>query len=84
MKMSFAVAKIYRYMQEYRELYSEVEDLIAIVSDPPKKLIKIYIAGQLHNLLTESSFNDGSTLISVAGETIRAATLVKRIKLAGK
>lgn len=84
MKIAFAVAKIYRYMQEYRELYSEVEDLIAIVSDPPKKLIKIYIAGQLHNLLTESSFSDGYTLIGVAGETIRAATLVKRIKLAGK
>ena len=56
--MAYAVAKIYRYMQEYRELYLEVEDLIAIVSDPPNKQIKIYIAGQFHNLLTESSFGD--------------------------
>ena len=84
MKMAYAVEKIHLYMQECRDRYLEVADLIAIVPDPPNKVIKIYIAGQLYNLLTESLFDDEFRLIDVASETMRAARLVKRIQLAGK
>lgn len=84
MKITDAVAKLHRYMEDYTELYSEVADLIAIVPDIPKKRIKIYIAGQLYNVLYGHRLDDGYMLIDAASEIMRAAVLVKYIKLAGK
>lgn len=84
MKIIDATANILRYMQEYSELYVEVADLIALVPDIPNGRIKIYIAGQLYNMLYDYRLDDGYVLIDTASEIMRAALLVKYIKLAGK